>query len=401
MKLLKTIIGLGVVVGVALGFAGIPAAFAVDAPGLKIEIPFQPDYIRFPDRYEEKVPALYQAHLALQKYPRLMTSLIREREEGEHEIVSDTTLNPIAKREKYDILVAGLDKKKAAVAGEEREMRRAFLLLARDYLMEEVDPYILFLAAQIYYPIRHESSEAIRRELEAAAQAAAAEETPAEEGTAAPELAPSGEAPAVEAAPAPRRAVRRATAGKNPSMAVIQEFDSNFERILAALEEIRQRFPDFEHMHAVVHYLAVLKAEAGKRDEMVALVRQFIKSYPQSPYYGEMLFRLGEWMFETPFAFDRYSQAVGVYERALKIYTEPSRERYQALYKRAWSMLNSPDLSAGALDAFVELYKEIQQQPRLTLEMQMMQMEAIEVIKRIRAVEHPANLDRGGSRFGR
>jgi hypothetical protein len=379
------------------------SAFAIDAPGLNITIPFQPDYIKFPDRYQQNVPAIYQAHLALLKYPAMLSQLRLEREAQEGAILADSSLNPVTKREKLDAMKAEMDAKVDLLNKEQAEMRKAYLLLSRDYLTSQVDPYILFFMAQAYYHIRGQAPEITKQELDEAAHVQTEEqqasESPASPEVKAPEVVKEGVAESTESAPKEEPAVQ--DTGKNPSMAVIQDYKTNYERIIAALGEIRQRYPEFEHMDQVVRYLAVLNSEMGKQDKEVGLIKLFLKKYPQSPYYGEMLFRLAEWQFATPFAFDHFSIAVETYDKALKHYDTPNRNRWRVIYKKAWAQYLSPDLSADAMDTFVKLYKEMSAQPQMTMEMLSIRAEIIEVIKQIRAVEHVGNTQQGESVFGR
>jgi len=364
--------GLIIFVAVALPLI----AWAITAPGLSFSIEYRPELASFPEKMKETDPELYQAHLSLVDFPKRLADLESARDQQVAKHMADKTLDAVTRRDKVDEAKREYQTKVQEIAAQQAELRNAFIVLATERLKRQTDPDILLFLAQQYYAVRGQPPEVTQKELKSVqegdeAQAAAAGEAAVAGGETA---APGGEAAAPPPPPAPTG---------TPSLIVNQKFNTNYERIVAACEEIRERFPNFSNMDRVIRLMAVCKMETGMAEDAVYLWKELLKKHPQSPYVGDAYFRLAEYEFETPTSYDHFTQAAEYYAKALQSYTEPTRDRFRILYKRAWAKYLSPDLNEEAKNAFVQLYREIQKVPEPTEEMLSMKAEVLEAVKQI------------------
>ncbi len=373
-------------------------ALAIKAPGLQYTHEFRPELIEFPERINESDPALYQAHKSLLRYPAELAALEKSLDDSIQSVVTEP-LDALNKQARIDTAHRDFQTKLAALNSELAELRKAFLFLVRESLKNDGDPYVLLFMAQELYGLRGQPPaliETATAPIEKPADAPADEATPEAASEASAEA--SAEAPTdtkadVKAEPEP---VQTPKPSGTPSVTVQREFKSNYEIILAATEEIRTRFPEFEYMDRVIRLMAVCKMELGMTEDALYLYKELIKDYPNSRYLGDTYFRLAEFEFETPTSYDHFTTAVNYYDLAFKYY-QPGKTYYRILYKKAWAQYLSPDMNEDALSTFVKLYKAMDAAKMKSEEMEMIKIEILEVVRQIKARENKAQ----GSAFGR
>ena len=394
--------------------------WAISRPGLQYSVEFRPDMVHFPARYEKSDPALYQAHLRMFKFPKFLEKMEQERDAKLEEIRVDSSLDPFSTRQKMDDVYGKFNEELGGLNAERDELRQAFLFLAKERLARDTDPYILLFMAQQYYGIRSQAPAVLKPETapvkeeaeikplaaekageEGEAGKAAAETEKADEEGEAGKAEEKGEKAASEpdqseqAEPAPEETAT-ASAG-TPSYTIGRKYSTNYGIIITACEEIRERFPDFPHTDRALRLLAISKMELGMREDTVYLWREFLKSHRYSTHYGDVLFRMAEYEFETPTSFDHFTTAAELYKKVL-MHFPSGRKRYLALYKKAWAEYLSHDMTEYAMGSFIRLYREIQKSPQKTEEMLSIRIEVLEAIKQIKAQEQKLE---GGAIFGR
>ncbi len=350
-------------------------AHAISAPGLEFQIEFQPQLIQFPADYKETYEALYAAHESLRQIPVDMAAIKAEHEKRMAEIDQNHNLNPVQLRVEQDKALADYEQKMSVLKSKNSELRDGFVFLAEKVLSEGSDPYILFFLAQQLYDIRTESTK-INVVTENTTDQIPDEQTVSANGFETPTATPPAE----------------------PAKATVQQFASNYDRIVAYCNEILNRHNEFPYKDKVLHMLAVVKGEIGLDRQSIKLIALFIKRYPQSPLVGEMYFRMGEHYFKEPTGFDHFSKAVESYERALKYYkTTMGKEYWRIIYKIGWAQYLSHDMNEDAQDTFVDLYKKIDAAPQKSDEMLAIQAEVLEVLRQMKKLENMSS----GSQFER
>ncbi len=353
------------------------SAQAISSPGLQFSLEFRPQLVEFPEVFNETDQGLYQIHLKLLQYPKQLAQLEADRDKQLNAIYSDSSLDAVSSKEKIEGIHAELNVKVSEMNKELDELRKAFAFLATERLKLDADPYILLFFAQELYAVRSQAPQALQQETKPVAE---------------PQPVADGDKD-VEVAPVKPRSILNG----QPSIMISREYNSNYERIIAACEEIGKRFPGFKAMDSVHRLLAAVKMEVGMQKQAIALWRSFVKKYPSSKYLGDAYFRMAEYEFDTPTAFDHYSKAATLYEQALEHY-KPGKTYYRILYKLGWSQYLSPDLTEDALATFVKLYKTMKANPPMTHEMLSIKAEILEVIRQIKAGERRAG---GKALFGK
>lgn len=122
----------------------------------------------------------------------------------------------------------------------------------------------------------------------------------------------------------------------------IQDYSLLIQRFKAT----KDRFQYSKKADAVYYLLGYALYEQDKRDEAVKVFEELVKKYPQSDYWMEVNFRLGEFFFET----GQMAEAIEAYGRILNF---PQTVFYdKALYKLGWAYYKVKDFKKS-IDTFL------------------------------------------------
>lgn len=354
------------------------AAWSITTPGLMYSVEFRPEMITFPERFKESNKAIYQSARKLLKFPE-QQKVLEEEHRARILKIRTSELDALTAKEQIGAANIELKEKTDALNAEWNEFRGAFLFLAGESLSKNADPYILLFMAQQLHKDRGQPPAVMQKEMVDSSKKDQPEAKEADQ--------PAAEQPAEEKEDATAKISANQPATGQPSILAGRNFKSNYERIIAACEEIQERFPNFEYMDRVIRLLADVKMELGMKEDAIYLWKTYLKYYKEADKAGYVLFGLGEYEFATPTSFDHFTTAAEYYEKALKHFGS-GRMHFLCFYKLGWSQYLSPDLSEDALGAFVKLYREIKKSPEKTEEIMQIRSEIIEVIKQIKSQEN-------------
>lgn len=120
----------------------------------------------------------------------------------------------------------------------------------------------------------------------------------------------------------------------------------DYSLLIQRLKAIKDRFQYSKKADAIYYLLGFALYEQDKRDEAVKVFEELVKRYPQSDYWMEVNFRLGESFFET----GQMAEAIEAYGRILNF---PRSVFYdKALYKLGWAYYKVNDFKK-AIDSFL------------------------------------------------
>lgn len=120
----------------------------------------------------------------------------------------------------------------------------------------------------------------------------------------------------------------------------------DYSLLIQRLKATKDRFQYSKKADAVYYLLGFALYEQDKRDEAVKVFEELVKKYPQSDYWMEVNFRLGESFFET----GQMAEAIEAYGRILNF---PRSVFYdKALYKLGWAYYKVNDFKK-AIDSFL------------------------------------------------
>lgn len=389
-----------VMLGLLLAFAS--SAWALERPGIDIPFEFWQNYVPLPDSYAKSDPAIYEGAQKVLDIWKRINELRAAYEKSVEAHRIDTSLDRTSRVEKMKADKATYESTLAELRNQRLELRRTMIYLIETRLLQENDPYLLLWLAQLYLPVRDEPPELWRAELAKLASAAqapkAAPEVAANAAKAkakAPEAEKKPEAPAPAAAAAPEGAALSAALperklGEHGSPAVFAEQTNIRQRIIALAVEIRERFPQFAKIDYANHTLAGMSMEIKKPKRASVYWREILGKTPQSEFVPEANVWLGEITFDDDDDYEHFMHALEFYDKALTHYKNGIM-RTRLLYRRAWAIYLSPELSEDALDAFKMLYEDLKAAPVLDEDRLAMKAEALEVARRITAPGTQAN----------
>lgn len=119
----------------------------------------------------------------------------------------------------------------------------------------------------------------------------------------------------------------------------------DYTSFASQLGMLKERFKYSKKGDAISYILGYALSEQGKGDEAARVFEDIVKNYPQSSYWLEVNFRLGEYYFET----GRTAEAIEAYNRIL---SHPQSAFYEkALYKLGWIYYKLEDFRK-AIDTF-------------------------------------------------
>ena len=120
----------------------------------------------------------------------------------------------------------------------------------------------------------------------------------------------------------------------------------DFSLLIQRFKAIKDRFQYSKKADAIYYLLGFTLYEQDRRDEAVKVFDELVKKYPQSGYWMEVNFRLGEFFFET----GQMAEAIEAYGRILNF---PQTVFYdKALYKLGWVYYKGKDFKK-AIDTFL------------------------------------------------
>ncbi len=122
---------------------------------------------------------------------------------------------------------------------------------------------------------------------------------------------------------------------------------ANYETAILLYQSVIKNSQDPKEKAEAYYLLAKAYDISGKHDESIAALKDLCRLYPNSTFYLESQFRLGEFYFSD-----------GEYDLATAAYTEVLRPGnatpfyQQAIYKRGWSQYKVSDYEKGLVDFF-------------------------------------------------
>ena len=117
----------------------------------------------------------------------------------------------------------------------------------------------------------------------------------------------------------------------------------DYSLAVVKFKKLLERFPDSEYSDDALYNLAYIESQSSDekvRMSGIALLQEFSKDFPSSPYYPEVQMRLGEYYFNHPDS--KTDSTFGIIDTAIEHYTEvlhyPDEPQYgNALYRLGWA----------------------------------------------------------------
>jgi TolA-binding protein len=128
----------------------------------------------------------------------------------------------------------------------------------------------------------------------------------------------------------------------------IKQPRQDYRSLISQFKILMDRYRYGKGADAIHYILGYAIYEQGERDEAIAIFEGLVKNYPQSIYFPEVNFRLGEFYFET----EQYGEAREAYGRILNF--PQSVFYYKAMYKLGWVYYKLDDFK-NASDLFMAI----------------------------------------------
>ncbi len=350
---------------VAFCLIGSPAAWAIQSPGLTFEQDFQPDPIQFPTSYQDSFKAVYEARQAVE---RALVALDKENETYKIKLDSlekqgSRTKSQVKRlKDKHEKAV---EKAKADLV----ELQKAYFFLSSEELKKGSDPYFLYHTAYLLFPKRGNPPEMAQQKVGSRAFF-----SPEDLKEFKKDAGLKSKAQTSDLAPG--------------SPVATKLYTSNYQKMLDCLEEINQRFSNFEDMEKVIRFLAFIKGEAGQTLDALTLYKRYLTYYAESEHVADILWEVAELRFSHRTGYDSMNKAVALYKEALKHVKDANDiKAFRIRYKIAWAQYLSSDLKEDALNSFKKLYYDLKQAKLGTREAKVMETEAVQIVKQIKALE--------------
>jgi tetratricopeptide (TPR) repeat protein len=143
----------------------------------------------------------------------------------------------------------------------------------------------------------------------------------------------------------------KASSDDKPSRLDDTEYEKRVRNTIALLSDTLEKFPDAPGNDHLLYQLAKAHDQVGEADEAVAALEKMVRLYPQTPYFVEAKFRIGETAFVRGHYLDAelaYTDVIGA--RGQEMFTERS------LFKRGWARYKQ-ELYEDALDDYFAAVK--------------------------------------------
>ncbi|MFZ9886450.1 MAG: tetratricopeptide repeat protein [Myxococcota bacterium] len=110
-----------------------------------------------------------------------------------------------------------------------------------------------------------------------------------------------------------------------------REPPQRFDRTVELYQQIIQRFPDYRLIDGAYYLLGYTLRVQGQADEGLLAWKTLVEKFPQSRFYAEVWFRIGDVHFDE----EEWPDAIAAF---LKVVPDPSSNFYdKGLYKLAWT----------------------------------------------------------------
>lgn len=134
--------------------------------------------------------------------------------------------------------------------------------------------------------------------------------------------------------------------GDSPSNLDDPEYEKRVRSTITLLSDTLVKFPDAPGNDHLLYQLAKAHDQVGEADQAVAALEEMVRLYPQTPYFVEAKFRIGESAFVRGHYLDAELAYTDVIEaRNQEAFTE------RALFKRGWARYKQ-ELYDDALDDY-------------------------------------------------
>lgn len=124
--------------------------------------------------------------------------------------------------------------------------------------------------------------------------------------------------------------------------------DKNYEGCLDQLLQVRNLDPVTAQQEEALYYMSMATLYCGD-DEALDLLQDFLRHYPQSPLYSDVMTAIGDYYFTR----GSYSEALQAYQKVSQD-ALPDGRREEMLYRQAYSLMLMSD-NAHARELFEQL----------------------------------------------
>ena len=127
-----------------------------------------------------------------------------------------------------------------------------------------------------------------------------------------------------------------------------KRLNQRLKRTIDLLSTSIRDYPDAKNNDTLLYQLARAQAEYGQHDESIESLTLLAEKYPQSPYYAEAQFRIGE----DSFSLQDYSSAEYAYTEVI---VSPGNDIFleKSIFKRGWARFKQ-EYYADAIEDFIE-----------------------------------------------
>ncbi|NNE64835.1 MAG: tetratricopeptide repeat protein, partial [Gammaproteobacteria bacterium] len=127
-----------------------------------------------------------------------------------------------------------------------------------------------------------------------------------------------------------------------------KRLNKRLKRTIDLLSTSIRDYPDAENNDRLLYQLARAQAEYGQHDESIESLTLLTEKYPQSPFYAEAQFRIGE----DSFSLQDYSSAEYAYTEVI---VSPGNDIFleKSIFKRGWARFKQ-EYYADAIEDFIE-----------------------------------------------
>ena len=138
-----------------------------------------------------------------------------------------------------------------------------------------------------------------------------------------------------------------------------EEPTPKFERTVELYKELVAKFPDYRLIDGAYYLLGYTQRIQGDEEEGLASWMTLVNNYPESRFYSEVWFRVGDYQFDE----EEWQKAIAAFQQVVPVKDSPFYDK--ALYKLAWThyLVNNFDRS---VERFFELLDFSEQQRKKT-----------------------------------